>query len=481
MQVAGQVAALIGGQHVATDDVITVTDPSTGQPLSTVARCREAEVAQAVTAARRAFRDDWRHRTASDRAEVLRRFATAIREELAELATLESRDTGKPLSQARADVHTTAAYFEFYASTVLALHGEVVQPSAPGTMVLSVREPHGVTGHIIPWNYPMAMMGRTVAPALAAGNCCVVKPAEDAPLTPLRLGDLALEAGLPPGVLNIVPGYGEEAGAALAAHPGLDHLSFTGSGSVGAAVTRAAAAHAVPVTLELGGKSPNIVFADADLDAAVPAVVSSILQNAGQTCSAGSRLLVERRIHAQVIADIADRFAKARLGPGPEDPDVGPLISARQRDGVAGQVAAAADGCRIVTGGSVPADVPGGGFYYSPTLLDEVDPGSAAAQAEIFGPVLAVLPFDQPAEALRLANATQYGLVAGVWTKDVDRALWLAREAEAGCVYVNTFGGGVEVPFGGVKRSGHGREKGFEALASYTRTKSIVLRGKPCG
>jgi aldehyde dehydrogenase (NAD+)/betaine-aldehyde dehydrogenase len=319
-----------------------------------------------------------------------------------------------------------------------------------------------------------------VAPALAAGNCSVLKPAEEAPLGPVMLGRLAREAGIPDGVLNVVPGYGTEAGAALAAHRGIAHLSFTGSNEVGELVTVAAAAHHVPVVLELGGKSPNVVFEDADLDAAVPVITTAILQNAGQTCSAGSRVLVHRAVHAELVDRLAEAFAAVRVGPGAEDPDLGPLISGDQRERVAALVGAAVESGngRLRHGGGVPAGLADGGFFFEPTLIDGVDPGSAIAQQEVFGPVLVVTPFDSEEEALRLANGTEYGLIAALWTRDVGRAHRMARDIRAGQIYVNTYGagGGVELPFGGVKKSGHGREKGFEGLIGYTQVKSVVVR-----
>jgi aldehyde dehydrogenase (NAD+)/betaine-aldehyde dehydrogenase len=320
---------------------------------------------------------------------------------------------------------------------------------------------------------------RTIAPALAAGNCCVLKPAEDAPLTSLRLGHLAMEAGFPAGALNVVPGFGPEAGAALAAHPGIDHLSFTGSREVGQLIMAAAARNIVPVTLELGGKSPHLVFADADVRSAVPLITGSIIENAGQNCSAGSRVLVHHSIHDALVARLAEAFEPLRIGPGHADPDLGPVISARQRDRVVGYLQRGREIARLVTGGGVPADPElADGFYVLPTIFDDVPPASAIAQEEIFGPVLSVLPFRDAEEAVELANGTPYGLSAGVWTRDIGLAHWLERELEVSQVFVNNYSaaGGVELPFGGYKMSGFGREKGFAALREYTRCKVVAVR-----
>jgi aldehyde dehydrogenase (NAD+) len=469
--------ALIAGNSVDPGATLEDLDPATGDVLADVARCGAAEVDQAVQAARETFARDWSRRAPTARADVLQRIAASIREHHEELERLESLDTGKPLSQARLDVQIAARYFDFYARTLEAVYGDTV-PLGEDLFVYTLREPHGVTGHITPWNYPAQMVGRTIAPALAAGNCCVLKPAEEAPLSTLRIARLALEAGLPAGAFNVVPGLGTEAGAALASHPGIDHLSFTGSTEVGRLVAKAAAENVVPVTVELGGKSPNIVFANADLEVAVPAIVRSIVQNAGQTCSAGSRLLVEKSVHAAVRDAVVARFEALRLGPGLEDPDVGPLITEGQRARVAALVERGSDQARLVAGGTPPADERlARGFFFLPTLFDEVPADTPIAQEEIFGPVLALTTFEDEDEAVELANGTQYGLVAGVWTRDVARAHRLARSVQAGQVFVNTYGagGGVELPFGGRKLSGHGREKGFEGLLAFTRTKTVAL------
>ncbi|WP_206422596.1 aldehyde dehydrogenase family protein [Nocardioides pantholopis] len=472
---------LIDGVAVPTPDAIDVLDPSTGRLLDRVARGGAAEIDQAVTAARAAYAG-WRGRSAESRAGVLRRTGELIRRDLDDLADLESHDTGKPLAQARADTGVAARYFEYYASVVEAFFGHTL-PDLDGYLAWTRHEPYGVTGHIIPWNYPLQIGARTMAPALAVGNCLVVKPAEEAPLSVLRIGELALEAGLPPGVLNVVPGLGAEAGAALAAHPGIDHLSFIGSVPVGEEVAAAAARNIVPVALELGGKSPHVVLPDADLDLVVPTVVRALLQNAGQTCSAGSRLLVHAEVHEELMGRLEAALAAVRIGPGPADLDLGPLISARQLARVTGMVEAAAGtaGPRIGGPGRVPT--PAEGFFFPPTVFDRVDPAAEIAREEVFGPVLATSVFKDADEAVALANGTAYGLIAAVWTTDLDTAHHLVAELRAGQVYVNAYGagGGVELPFGGFGKSGYGREKGFEALAEMCQTKTVVMRVPPRG
>ena len=470
----------IGGQWRggANGQTLPLTNPSDGSELGRIARGDADDVQAAVAAARAALDGGWGALTAAERGRMLLKLSARVLDAADELARLEALDVGKPLKQARADAVALARYLEFYGGAADKVHGQTI-PFANGYTAFTLREPHGVTAHIVPWNYPMQIIGRSVGAALAMGNACVLKPAEEACLTALAFARIAGEAGLPAGALNVVPGLGEEAGAALSAHAGIDHISFTGSMAVGALIQSAAARNAVPVTLELGGKSPQLVFADADLDAALPFLVNSGIQNAGQTCSAASRILVERKIFDEVVARMAGRYRALRIGPALDDLDVGPVISARQREIVMGYLEVVqTSGLRVAAQAVMPASLPRGGFYVPPTLVADVAPGHSIAQEEIFGPVQAVIPFEGEAEALAIANGTAYGLVAGLWTRDGGRQMRLARKLHAGQVFVNNYGagGGIELPFGGVKHSGHGREKGFEALYGFSALKTIAIK-----
>ncbi|GGF34293.1 aldehyde dehydrogenase [Youhaiella tibetensis] len=466
----------IGGEWVKPNGqrTLPIENPSTGETIGAIARGEAYDVDRAVTAAHAALDGEWGRMSALERGRILTRIGQKVLERVDDLARLEALDVGKPLKQARADAVALARYMEFYGGAADKVHGETI-PYLDGYTVYTLREPHGVTAHIVPWNYPMQIIGRSVGGALAMGNAAVLKPAEEACLTAIAFAAIAEEAGLPKGALNVVPGLGEEAGAALSSHPGVNHISFTGSVGVGILIQEAAAKNVVPVTLELGGKSPQLVFEDADLDRALPFLVNAGIQNAGQTCSASSRILVQRSIHDEVVARMSERYAALKVGPAASDLDVGPLVSARQKEIVSGFLADLGGG-RIAAQGRIVDGVPAGGHYLAPTLVAGIDPSNRLAQDEIFGPVQVVIPFDTEADAIAIANGTDYGLVAGVWTRDGARQMRVAKAIKTGQVFLNNYGagGGVELPFGGIGKSGHGREKGFEALYGFSVLKTVA-------
>lgn len=457
-------------------NTLEVRSPVDGNVFEHIPRSDARDIDLAVRAARAALSGEWGLLSATERGRLMQTLGRLITTHAEELAQLEARDTGKPMTTARNDMVVLSRYFEFYGGAADKVHGEVI-PFLNGYQVNLLREPLGVTAHIIPWNYPAQMMGRSIAPALAMGNAVVVKPAEDACLSCLRIAELALQAGFPRGALNIVSGLGEEAGAALSNHPDINFISFTGSNEVGVLIQQAAAKHAVKCTLELGGKSPHLVFEDANLELAATTVVRGIIQNTGQTCTAGSRLLVQQSIHDKFVALVAEKFKQVRVGTPEMNLDCGPVVNPSQQQRVNRFIEQAkASGLPVLAQGQIDPGVPAGGYYVMPTFFGAVPPDHPLAHQEVFGPVLAAMPFTDEAHAIALANGTDYGLLAAVWTENGGRQQRVAKALKCGQVFINSFGagGGVELPFGGVKRSGHGREKGFLALEEMSTTKTVV-------
>ncbi|MDQ1557696.1 MAG: aldehyde dehydrogenase [Pyrinomonadaceae bacterium] len=466
----------------------TTPNPSTGETLAEVAEADKADVDKAVAAARRAFEGKWSKMSARDRGRLLYKLSQLIESKSSELAALETADNGKPIKESTyIDLPGVVENFEYFAGWATKIEGETIP--VPGQMFnYTLREPLGVCGQIIPWNFPLLMAAWKLAPALAAGNTIVLKPAEQTPVTAMELGKLFQEAGFPDGVVNIVPGYGETAGAALASHPGIDKIAFTGSTEVGKIIARTAADNLTKVSLELGGKAPNIVFADADIEQAVSGAMMGIFFNQGQVCCAGSRLFLDERVKDEFLARFKERAEKVKVGdPMDAATQMGPQVSAEQLARVRGYVdIARGEGATVFTGGGSP-ELEGNfknGYFFQPTVFSEVQNSMRVAQEEIFGPVASVITFKDEKDLIKQANDTIYGLSAGIWTKDITRAHRFAKEIKAGTVWINTFNMmNAASPFGGYKQSGYGREMGKHALELYTHVKSVWvdLSGKPIG
>jgi acyl-CoA reductase-like NAD-dependent aldehyde dehydrogenase len=472
---------LIGGEWVESVSGLTfaTTNPATGEVLAQVAEGDAADIDRAVSAARKAFEDGpWGMMTAADRSSLIWKLADLIEEHTEELATLETLDNGKPIVAARRDdVGGTVAYFRYYAGWPTKIQGDTVPVSVPDMFNYTLRQPVGVVGQIIPWNYPLMMSAWKLAPALAAGCTIVLKPAEQTPLSALLLGELIQMAGIPDGVVNIVSGYGETAGAALVSHPGVDKIAFTGSTEVGKLIMRSAAGNLKKVSLELGGKSPNIVFADADLDAAAEGAAFGIFYNMGQDCTAGSRVFVQESVYDRVASFIADFARKQKVGNGlDESTDIGPLVTQEQLDRVSNYLnIGRSEGARVLSGGErMTAGDLARGNYMSPTVFGQARNNMRISQEEIFGPVVSVIPFKDVEDVVGEANNIDYGLAAGIWTRDIGKAHRLAASIKAGTVWVNCYGPlDPGSPFGGFKQSGIGREMGFHGIELYTEVKSV--------
>ncbi|CAN5568106.1 aldehyde dehydrogenase DhaS [soil metagenome] len=456
-----------------------VVDPATGDVIARAADGQPQDVDRAVVAARRAFDEGpWPRISERERARILFAAAEIVRRERDTLAEIEVRDSGKPLHEAIEDVDEAAFMFEYYAGWTTKVMGDI-PPVGPDAMSLVVKEPVGVAGLIVPWNYPLLMAVQKVAPALAAGCTCVLKPAEQTPLTALELAPILAEAGVPPGVFNVVTGFGPSAGAPLVRHPAVDKIGFTGSREVGQIVLKEGADTLKRVTLELGGKSPNILFADASFDEAVAGTCAGIFWNQGEVCSAGSRVFVERSIYDDALEAMVARGNDVRLGSG-LDPatTMGPLVSKEQQERVLGYIEVGErEGAKVALKGDRPQDARlAGGYFVPPTIFYDVDHGATIAREEIFGPVMTVLPFSEPDEVLRLANDSDYGLAAAVWTRDISKALTTARSLKAGIVWINdSQPAPTEAPWGGFKQSGMGRELGPWGLEDYFEIKHIYI------
>lgn len=462
----------------AQPDVLENFDPGTGEVIGAFQAGNGARIDEAVCVARRTFDQSWRHVSPAERGRILGRISEVVKANADFLTVAESLDSGKTLSEARGDVKNVIRTFEYYAGACDKLHGDTFHID-DNVLAYTLLEPIGVTAHIVPWNFPMAMLARGVAPALAVGCTVVAKPAEQTPISALLLARMFTEAGLPDGVFNVVTGTGISAGAPLVAHPDIDHITFTGSVATGIGVMQAAANNVTQVTLELGGKSPAVVFADCDIDKAVDSMVASIFFNAGQICSAASRLVIERTAQAEFVEKLSKRAAGLKVGHGLRDPNVGAIISEKQRDKIGNYLSGAKSrGIPIAAGGETTVDSETGkGWFVQPTILNDVPANDPLVQEEIFGPVLVVQGFEEEEEAVRLANGTNYGLAAGIFTSDTGRARRLSRDIDAGQIYINQwFAVGIEVPFGGNRHSGIGREKGMDGMRNYMKVKGIGER-----
>jgi len=468
----------VNGQWVSSSTCKTfpVFDPSTEEVIAQVAEASASDVDMAVKAARAAFDSGpWPATTAQDRGRILFKLAEKIRQNQPMLAELESRNTGKPIVEAEYDIGDVATCFEYYGGLANKVNGSVM-PVPANALSFTLREPMGVAGQIIPWNYPLLMAAWKLAPALAAGCTCVLKPAEQTPLTALEFAHWLEEVGLPPGVVNVVNGMGEVAGAALVAHPGVDKIAFTGSAAVGKIIVKSAADTLKRVTLELGGKSPNVFFADADWEAAVDGALFGVFINQGEVCSAGSRILVEKKIYSKFVEAMTEKAKRIKLGaPLDRDTKMGPLVSKEQYDRVTSYMEIGKKEAKTAIGGG-RAKAFGKGFYVEPTIFYDVDNSARIAREEIFGPVASVIPFENEADAIKIANDTPYGLAGAVWTRDIYKAFRIVKSMRAGIIWVNhmqpTY---VEAPWGGYKQSGFGRELGPWGLEEYLETKQVYV------